>query len=537
VNKDRKQRTENRGQNCLFSVFCFLFSGALLVLAFPPFDLEILAWVALIPLFFAIEGAGPKKAFSLSYLAGAIFFFGTVWWLIHVTLPGMILVVLYLALYFGLFGLVANLVMRGSDRWMLLFVPAAWVAAEYLRSHVLTGFGWVLLGYSQYLTLPVIQIADTTGAWGVSFIIVMMNVGLYKVAKELKAPRPGFSRQTHATIMVLILSLFGVLYYGHLRLKNIFTGEPLRISVIQGNIPQERKWDPQFKGTIMEKYNRLTREAAAQKPDIIIWPETAVPGFLDDDELSDAVTTLAKEIDIPLLVGAPRCDRNGRYYNSAYLFLKRGEEVSLYDKLHLVPFGEYIPCRGVFSFVDKFAPIPIGDFVGGSEYTVFKFGKERSFKEGASVGRFFKAVKFSVLICFEDIFPELVRGFISRGASFLVNITNDAWFLKTAAPYQHAQASVFRAVEARTNVVRAANTGLSCFIDQKGRIVAKVEKAGADTFVEGFKTHEIILSRARTFYIRFGDIFAYAAILLTTLFLLRSFAWHKRDPRNKQPFI
>ncbi len=507
-------------------VFLAAGSSLLLILSFPPFNVEFLAWVALVPLLFAIEDKGPAGAFLISYCAGLVFFFGTIWWLVHVTLPGMVIVVLYLALYFGFFGALSSYGLSrlsaggippgpqdGRRDWLLLYIPSAWVAVEYLRAHLLTGFGWVLLGYSQYLTLPVIQMSDITGVWGVSFLIALVNVSIYQSIRSLaKSPRLGRGRYTG--LIASGLFLFAALYYGNLRLRNIFTGDPLRVSVVQGNIPQHQKWDPRLKDTIMGTYERLTRAAAREAPDLIVWPETSVPDFIGDEECARRVTGLAQEVGIPLLAGAMR-EEGRSYYNSALFVSAQGEIASWYDKLHLVPFGEYVPFRTIFSFVDKFTQVPIGDFTKGEDYTVFAFDITRSSRDSAMIRTKRTKVKFSALICFEDIFPEIARGFIRNGAYFLCTITNDAWYLKTAAPYQHAQASVFRAVELRTNMVRAANTGLSCFIDQKGRIVDRVGLRGADTFVEGFKTHEIILSRARTFYMVFGDLFAYVAMALT----------------------
>ncbi len=508
-----------------------LSSALLLILSFPPFNIEILAWVALMPLFFAIDGRRPINAFLLSYISGALLFLGTIWWLVHVTLPGMIAVVVYLAFYFGLFGAIASILLKNTEnklqsteRMVLLIgVPAAWVAAEYLRSHLLTGFGWALLGYSQYLNLPVIQIADITGPWGVSFIVVMVNFCIYQFI--MSSLRSGKRRDKGRYVPVLMagLCLFLSLYYGYFRLKNIFVGDAIRVSVIQGNISQDKKWDSSLRSYILDKYVSLTREAASEKPDLIIWPESALPGFFNEKDIYQTVTSLSKETGVPLLVGAARYDDEiGAYYNSAILLSGDGDVAAIYDKVHLVPFGEYVPFKKQLSFVEKFAPIPIGDFSKGKEFTLFKFNITRFSKSDVVIRRLVKKVKFSCLICFEDIFPEIARESVKNGALFLVNMTNDAWFLKTAAPYQHCQASVFRAVEARVNVIRAANTGVSCFIDQKGRITAKVEKAGADTFVEGHKTRDITLSRAMTLYVRYGDAFAYLSIGLILLLLFMS---------------
>jgi apolipoprotein N-acyltransferase len=496
-------------------------SALLLILSFPGFNFWILAWVALVPLFFALENQKPLAAFLISYFTGFLFFLGTIYWLAHVSLPGMFIVVAYLALYFGFFGLIINYSQLSTLNSQLFLIPAAWVALEWARSYVFTGFGWALLGYSQSRNLPIIQIADISGAYGVSFLIAMFNVAAFLAIKNLRDKREYLLPVAMAA--VLIVAAYG---YGLFRLNNIFTGEKLKVSVVQGNIPQGQKWDERFAEEITGKYRALTESAAAEEPELIIWPETSVPGFIEDErELLEGVKGLAVDIGTPLLVGAPRYEATKAgelYYNSAFLFLKDGSLARHYDKIHLVPFGEYVPLPSLFFFVHRFAPRPIGDFVGGKEFTVLRFPVERSVKEADRNWKLMKRVGFGCLICFEDIFPDLARNFVKNDAGFLVNITNDAWFGKSSAAYQHAQASVFRAVENRVNVVRAANTGLSCFIDQKGRIVSKVSKEGEDLFIDGFKAHEIVLSRARTVYTAYGDVFAYLCIFFTVFYLSRS---------------
>ncbi len=500
-------------------------SAVLLILSFPDFNLEFLAWFAFVPLFFAIENKKPVEALISGYIFGIIFFLGTIYWLIHVTLPGMIIVVLYLALYFGVFGFICSYYLKGKWYLALISLPSLWAALEWVRAHFITGFGWNLLGYSQSFTLPVIQIADITGVYGVSFLIVMVNCAIFLTMKDLRN-----NEYYLKSLLAVLLIVFISLYYGMVRVKNIFTGEAITVSVTQGNIPQAKKWDSSFREDILDRYEKLTKQAAAKRPELIIWPETSVPGFMESEPyLFDRVSGLAREVKVPLLVGSPREDDGNKdaYYNSAIFINSEGKVVGRYDKMHLVPFGEYVPLRQVLSFVENFAPSPIGDFSEGKKYTVFDFVVSRTVKGKDSSWRMVKKIKFSTLICFEDIFPDIARKFVAEGAYVLINMTNDAWFGKTCAAYQHVQNSIFRAVENRVNVIRAANTGVSCFINQKGEIINRVKSGNDSIFVEGYATQDIIVARTRTIYTIYGDIFAYLCIITAAVCLFIRMRWKK----------
>jgi len=454
---------------------CIL-SAVLLILSYPIFNLEFLAWFGFVPLFFAIQGKSKSKAFLFSFITGVIFWCGTIYWLHHVSWPGFILLVLYLSLYFGFFGIFFVLLSINDKRSTInvLLIPVAWVLLEWLRSTGPTGFGWALLGYSQYLNLPIIQIADITGVWGVSFLVMMVNFAIWKALFKVK--------EYFDLELLIIFGLFiCVLSYGYYKLyfkPSTLNLKPVKISIIQGNIPQYQKWDEDFQQNIFNRYEMLTKEAARMRPDLIIWPESSLPWIVDENSRGiRSITRLAKEVKVPILAGvvaggSARSESDmPSYYNSAMLISENGEILQQYNKLHLVPFGEYIPFERHIPFIREYIDKPIGDYSPGNKYTVFDH-----------------KTKFGVLICFEDIMPHLAKRFVKKGADLLVNITNDAWFMKTSAPYQHAQPSVFRAIENRVPVVRCANTGLSCFIDRFGRIYDKVRVDNEDIFVVGYKT-------------------------------------------------
>jgi apolipoprotein N-acyltransferase len=396
----------------------------------------------------------------------------------------------------------------------ILIIPAIWVAIEWIRAHFLTGFGWVLLGYSQTDNPAIIQIADITGAYGVSFLIAIVNASIFFTIRGLR------KKEYRAGYLVMALTLvFITEAYGIIKLKSVFAGERIKVAVVQGNIPQSEKWDDRFRKGILQKYEKLTMASAKNKPDLVIWPETSVPDFIElNKNLSAWAGDLSVSIAAPILLGAPGEDvKTGALRNSAVMFGKDGKITGRYDKLHLVPFGEYVPFKKFLSFVERFAPSPIGDFSPGADFSIFSFFIERRSAENGTNFKLVRKVKFACLICFEDIFPELSRESVKRGANFLVNITNDAWFKYSSAPYQHVQSSIFRAVENRVNVARAANTGVSCIISPKGEIIAAVGSGHGEIFVDGFAIGDIALTRIKTFYTAYGDLFAFACMLLTAL--------------------
>ena len=489
-----------------------LLSGILLILSFPNFDVEALAWFALVPLFFSIEGKGLYHSFLLGFLTGVISFLGILYWIIVAVhtygnvplVPSafiLLLLVVYLSLYFGAFAWLTRFVQIRTGLRTLLFTPILWVALEYLRSFLLTGFPWADLGYSQYLNLPFIQMADITGPYGPSFVILLVNAALFGVLHSWSKKTFPFKEA-----MIAVAILLGSLIYGYLRMEatgqHMIQNPPLKIGLVQGNIDQSIKWDESFQKETLQIYERLSFKVAEQKPDLIIWPETATPFFFQDaKEYQPLILDIPKKTHAFLLFGTPSYKiQKGKvnHYNSAYLASPSEELVGKYDKIHLVPFGEYIPMQDLLFFIGSLGE-GIGDFKSGKE--IFNFALPRG--------------KFGVLICFEIIFPDLSRRFVKKGANFLVTLTNDAWFGRTSAPYQHFSMAVFRAVENRVFVARAANTGITGFIDPRGKIL----KEGG-IFTEEAMSETVRLSSQKTFYTLFGDVFAWVCSGFSILILL-----------------
>ncbi|MCU0650608.1 MAG: apolipoprotein N-acyltransferase [Candidatus Omnitrophica bacterium] len=484
-------------------------SALLLALAFANLNLEFLAWFGFLPFFFAVNNSHNKKqSFILGFACGAIFWLGTIYWLAYVTAAGMLLLVLYLALYWGVFGLYVWWARSRSSIFKVFFIPALWVLLEYCRSYFMTGFPWALLGYSQHKALTLIQTADITGAWGVSFMVMMANAAIYEIIRGAVSREKNNSAISAIAVSCLFLC---AAFYGASRM-DFFTKagsldkKALKVSVVQGSIPQELKWDSNAVEYIMQRYISLSHQAAQEKPDLLIWPEASVPAILtEDSDFTAGLMQMAQDAGIHLLAGAVT-SRAGDYYNSAVLFRPEGGR-DIYDKLHLVPFGEYIPLPGIFGFLQTI--VPIGEVKRGLDYKIFAL----------PVGGSASGAKFSCLICFEDLFPELSRRFVSAGAGFLVTVTNDAWYQRTSAPFQHFQASVFRAIENRVPMVRSANTGVSGFIGPLGSVEGLVkDTAGNAIFVPGSLTRRIsIPAQGLTVYTQSGDWFI---LLCSLIFLL-----------------
>ncbi len=504
-------------------LLCFL-SGVLLILSFPRFDFEFLAWFALVPLFLSVESKGLRHSFEIGFLTGIITFFGILYWIIvavhtYGNVPlipsGLILLILvaYLSLFMGAFTFLTRFIQIRSGLGTILFAPPLWVGLEYLRTYLLTGFPWASLGYSQYLNLRFIQIADITGVYGPSFVIVLVNVTLFEVVRQASKKTCPFKEVIFTALILLGLSIYGYSKMGIVARQSM-RYPALKIGLVQGNIDQSVKWDKSFQTETMEKYERLTYRVAEQKPELIIWPETATPFFFQDaEEYQPFILDIPKKTNAFLLFGTPSYKvvrGKVNHYNSAYLVSPSGELVGKYDKIHLVPFGEYIPMQRLLFFIGSLGE-GIGDFNSGKE--IFNF----SLPQG----------KFGVLICFEIIFPDLCRRFVKRGANFLVTITNDAWFGRTSAPYQHFSMATFRAVENRVFVARAANTGITGLIGPTGKILRE-----GRIFTEEAMSGTIRLSNQKTFYTLYGDVFAWVCSALLILLLVHALTKKSHNPRS-----
>ena len=475
-----------------------LLSGGMVSLAFPKPAFSVLAWVAFVPLLLALGKKSPAKAFKLGFTCGFTMFAGLLYWLniVMVTYGKLnwglsVCIYLLFVAYLALFVAVAVWLMRKGELAGIsaaFSFPVLWAGLEYLRSFLLTGFPWASLGYSQYRLLPLIQFADITGVYGLSFAIILGNVVVYRLLRGLFGRRQQqYPVYSAAAFILLMIAVTG---YGFYRLNQSVEGNPFRVALIQGNISQDVKWNPAFQEATVSIYERLSRQAAAGGTDLVVWPESAAPFFFQSDfRYAARIRNLARELKSALVFGSPayeRIDGQDRYLNSAFLLGVDGEMVGRSDKIHLVPFGEYVPLGRFLPFIHRLVE-GIGDFSPGLKAVPLNTGK----------------TVIGVLVCFEGIFPELSREYVRAGARVLVNISNDAWYKRSSAPYQHLSMTVFRAVENRVPLVRATNTGITAVIDDRGHI-----RQMTRLFQEAFVTGEVRQGTDATVYCRFGDLFA-----------------------------
>lgn len=488
-------------------------SGMLLTASFPKIGWDWLAWFALAPLLVSVQGLSVKKSFVLGLTAGLVHYLTLVYWLAYtmttygnlpfpVAVSILVLMAAYLALYPALFTAAIG-VFRLHPIGYLFSVPLVWVSIEYLRSFMFSGFPWEFLGHSQFKRLVIIQLSDIFGAYGVSFLLALSNAVialclLYLTGKRLY--RLSLTWRPIVASIVLFFLAFSLSWsYGVYRIrqtqKAADTAPVIRAGIVQGNIDQFHKWDPAFQDNTIEKYITLSRLAGKEQPQLIVWPETATPFYyLSDTRLSDRVRQGIQSTGIDFLFGSPSFVRGVDridFYNSAYIVLEDGKTEAKYDKARLVPFGEYVPLKKWLPFLGKMVE-NVGDFKTG--------------KKGSTVS--WRNLQLGIQICFEIIFPDLARAMVENHAMLLVNITNDAWFGQTAAPYQHFSMAVFRAVENKRSLVRAANTGISGFIDPTGRTVA-----ATSLFKEAVLVRSVPLITDKTFYTRHGDLFARGCLL------------------------
>ncbi len=486
-----------RGRKALLA----LFAGAAIALSMPGFRLGPLAFVALVPLFLALEEG---KGFLMGFLTGVTFFAIDLRWLLTLyrfnplVVPGYLLLVIYLASYLGLFGLIMGWLGKkwGYDGTLLILAPLSFTLLEILRTHGPLGNGFSALYQSLYRFPELIQVVALAGPWALSAAIVFVNTSVYLALRK----RPAY--------LLTGLGMIGFLA-GLFLLPIPQDGEPLKTAVISSNVSQEVKLNGRNLLPLLEKYIALGKEAATQNPDLIVFPESILPGYiLRDERLLPEFTRLAQEAGSHVLFGTGDI-RSGKIYNSVALISPTGEILDIYSMVYPVPFGEYIPGRrllakiGLGSFAASFLP---QDLARGEGLTPI-----------GGIG---------TPICFESTLPAIIRGFTANGATLLVTVTNDAWFLKSSELRAHFACAVFRAVETRRYLIQAANGGISGIIDLRGRILREITG-------EGIISAEVVQRKDRSLYTRWGESPLYAAFAVGGLAAVLMWKRKGRQGRNQ----
>jgi len=477
--------------------FLVIFSAFLMSLAYPPLPFGFVIYFALIPLIFALQDKGLSDAFKIGYIFGLISNSILLFWIGWATILGTAAAILLLCFYTAFFTWFYALMQKKWGKGSLFLLPFLWVAMEYVRSLTEISFPWLNLAYTQTYYLNLIQYASITGNYAVSFWIVCLNLIIYLIIK--------YQRRIGLAISIFAILIILPYIYGWSVMSETIEENNIKIALLQGSIEPKVKWDQRFLDYNIQTFVDMSKKTAGEDVDLILWPETAAPCYLASESLyMDRIQAASDSLNIPLLVGTNDYEviKGTRflYYNSAFLFKPKGRYPQIYNKIHLVPFSEKIPYDEKLRISDK---IQLGqsDFSSGKDLTIFQIPKGR----------------FATLICFESVYPALVRNFVKRGAEFLVNITNDGWFGKTHGPFQHAQIAVFRAIENRISIARCANTGVSMFIDPFGRVIGATK-----IFVRTTVIDQIPSKLKDTFYTRHGDWFAQGCFLVGFFFILAS---------------
>ena len=463
-----------------------------------------------------------RRAFFLGLLSGALYFAVTLYWLVETmtTFGGLAtpvavlvgaLLVAYLALFPAAFAVILARLHRRFGTHALLTVPAIWVTTELGRQYLWDGFPWALLGYSQVTILPVAQVASLFGVYGLSGLLALTSA-----AAAASVVDRGRGRWLFAGGVAAIVVASVVWGQARLRASPLLTGgSPVRVAVLQGNIAQEQKWNPALRDAITNRYIEMTRQALAQGATFVIWPEASTPFYLEEDIVrGSAVRRLAREGNATLLIGSDQVEPvtasaqadevTSRYYNAAFVVKPDGTVGAVYRKMHLVPFGEYVPLKTLLFFVGPIVE-SLGDFTPGRDPVLLPIGDHVA----------------STAICYEVIYPNLIRRFVRDGSELLTTITNDAWYGRSSAAYQHWDQASMRAIEQGRYLARAANTGVSGFVDPYGRIMTKT-----DLFEQAILVRDLRFLNARTVYNRIGDLVAWLSLALTAAALLAT--WRLR---------
>jgi apolipoprotein N-acyltransferase len=459
--------------------------------------------------------------FGLGLITGAVYFAGTLYWLVQTmtTFGGLAtpmaafaagVLVAYLSLFPAFFAWIQARLFRAFGTTALLLAPFVWVATEMGRTYIWDGFPWELLGYSQVTVLPIAQLASVIGVYGVSAFVAMVSAAAAFAAIDRRPRRWVVGAVTAGLVL-------GCAAWGAARVRGqalVAEGTPIRVAVLQGNVPQEQK-DEAYRGdrllidAIAQRYIDMTREAIGRGARFILWPESSTPYYYEQDLVrGDAVRRLAREAQVTILLGSDQVEPvravatgkppEPRYYNAAFLVRPDGTTGAIYRKIHLVPFGEYVPLKRLLFFVGPLVEA-VSDFSAGRDPVLLPVAGHLA----------------STAICYEVIYASLIGSFVTRGSELLTTITNDAWYGWSSAAYQHWDQASMRAIEQGRYLARAANTGISGFVDPYGRVLQK-----SNMFESAVMVADLRFISARTIYSRIGDLVGWLSVVLVAAALL-----------------
>lgn len=505
------------------NILLAILSGILLTLSFPTMfagwmapPLGPLGWVALVPLFVAIADAHPRRVFLLGFVAGLVCYTGSIYWIYHavhvygklgvaISIVITMLLVILISLYFACAPMVARWI---QTRWrgeMIVLMPVVWTATEYARTHFpFNGFPWANIAMSQWQAIIPLQITDIFGVYGLIFVMVWVNWCLAELVLVLRGRTSSFlvAKVVATALMVAVVIAYGIVRTGTIE-ERMAANDVVSVGIVQGNIPQDQKWQATKAQYNVEVYRELSKELFESGVDLIVWPEASFSRYVSDKVASADPRVFglpARSLgELPaVMLGVIVSGENEIAYNSALLFDAKGALLGRYDKTHLVPFGEYVPMRKILFFAKKITE-GVGAFQDGTSFDPLVFPKGR----------------LGPLICYEDVFPDISRKLVVQGADILVNITNDAWYGWSSAAFQHLALGVFRSVETRRYTIRSTNTGVSAFISPTGDILMKSPLF--ERLVMVGVVHPMTMMSS---YVKYGDWFAWACIAYTLLGLI-----------------
>ncbi|MCA9733698.1 MAG: apolipoprotein N-acyltransferase [Deferribacteres bacterium] len=448
-----------------------------------------------------------KESFKWGYITGLFISLFTIYWIVFPTSLGVVAVILVHALYYGLFAVLFTRMAANSLTLGLASVPFLWTAIEYGKSVGELGFPWVSLGYSQSYYLPFIQYVEYTSIYGVSFWICVLNVVIFWIYLNREDLRI-------ASISGIVLVILFLLPLSFAPQKVKANSQKVKVALVQGNIDPYQKWEKENRDRSFFLFDSLSQSIGKGQVDLIIWPETATPVYLlrSRQKLS-WITGLYEQLNTPIFTGTPDYEwidkKKYKTFNSLTLIDGSTGPFELYSKIKLVPFGERIPYQDILFFIkwilSKFN-LGEGNFSPGESIKLFQLRMRQNPES---------KISFGGVICFESTFPEFVGEVVKKGAAFIVIVTNDGWYKRTGAPYQHAQMAVFRAIENRTPIARCANTGISMTIDPYGKI-----RKETGIFEEAVITDTLQTRTQLTYFTKNGHVFSHIISAIAIVLLI-----------------